>query len=103
MKGAPRRGKTLWYIVGIVIVYVYVCVCVCLCMNIYTYYECVCTCVCVCVYVHRVDALSVVTSLPARADSRVVECRWVKAIDAPVGITAIAIQTRAPRDAFVGQ
>jgi hypothetical protein len=60
-------------------------------------------CICICVYVCvlRVDALSVVTSLPARAGSRVVECRWVKAIDAPAAV--IAIQTRAPRDAFVGQ
>lgn len=58
---------------------------------------------CVCACVQRVDALSaVVTSLPARADSRVVECRWVKAIDAPAA-AVIAIQTRAPRDAFVGQ
>lgn len=75
----------------------------CMCMFMYEYIYIRIMNVYVRVYVHRVDALSVVTSLPARADSRVVECRWVKAIDAPVGITAIAIQTRAPRDAFVGQ
>jgi len=62
---------------------------------------CECVCVGLCARVQRVDALSVVTSLPARAGSRVVECRWVKAIDAPAAV--IAIPTRAPRDAFVGQ
>jgi len=60
---------------------------------------CVCVCVRACVRAQRVDALSVVTSLPARAGSRVVECRWVKATDAPAAV--IAIQARAPRDALL--